>query len=74
VAAALGDDLAWEASPLTVRELFSKAPSPALLRPLLVAFEAAAYGGRLPDSETYRQAEAAAAPFRATPRRTGKAA
>ena len=74
VAAALGDDLAWEASPLTVRELFSKASSPALLRPLLVAFEAAAYGGRLPDSETYRQAEAAVAPFRATPRRTGKAA
>ena len=74
VAAALGDDLAWEASPLTVRELFSKASSPASLRPLLVAFEVAVYGGRPPDGETYRQAEAAAAPFRATPQRTGKAA
>jgi len=74
VAAALGDDLAWEASPLTVRELFSKASSPASLRPLLEAFEAAVYGGRPPDGEAYRRAEAAAAPFRAAHQRTGKAA
>jgi len=64
VAGALGDDLAWEASPLTVRELFSKASEPASLRPLLLAFEAAVYGGRPPDGETYRSAETAAAPFR----------
>ena len=65
VAMTLGDELAWEASPLTVRELFSRASSPASLRPLLLAFEAAVYGARPPDRETYQQAEAAAAPFRA---------
>src|SRR5215472_1656140 len=65
VAMTLGDELAWEASPLTVRELFSRASSPASLRPLLLAFAAAVYGARPPDRETYQQAEAAAAPFRA---------
>jgi len=65
VAGALGDGRAWEASPLTVRELFSKASEPASLRPLLLAFEAAVYGGRPPDAETYRSAETAAGPFRA---------
>ncbi|HLQ62925.1 MAG TPA: hypothetical protein VK131_13780, partial [Candidatus Acidoferrales bacterium] len=33
VAAALGGELAWAASPLTVRELFSRALQPAALRP-----------------------------------------
>lgn len=74
VAVTLGDELAWEASPLTVRELFSRASSPASLRPLLLAFEAAAYGGRPPDRETYQRAEAAGAPFRADRRPPGKVA
>lgn len=65
VAVTLGDELTWKASPLTVRELFSGASSPASLRPLLLAFEAAVYGARPPDRETYQRAEAAAAPFRA---------
>lgn len=64
VAVALGGDRAWEASPLTVRELFAGAPDPTSLRPLLLAFEAAVYGEREPDAETYGRAEAAAAPFR----------
>ena len=65
VAVTLGDELTWEASPLTVRELFSRASSPASLRPLLLAFEAAVYGARPPDRDSYQRAEAAAAPFRA---------
>jgi hypothetical protein len=64
VAVALGGDRAWEASPLTVRELYARSADPAGLRPLLLAFEAAVYGRRQPDPETYRRAEAAAAPFR----------
>ena len=64
VAAALAGDRAWELSPLTVRELFARAPDPAALRPLLVAFEGAAYGVRRPAPAAYRLAEAAAAPFR----------
>jgi hypothetical protein len=69
VAAALGDARAWEASPLTVRELFARAPDPVALRPLLVTFEAAAYGDRPPAPEAYRAAAAAAAPFRPQPGR-----
>ncbi len=66
VTAALGgDDRVWEVSPLTVRELFSRAPDQAALRPLLLAFETAVYGGRPPDAVAYRRAEVAAAPFRA---------
>jgi hypothetical protein len=64
VAVALGDEGAWEASPLTVRELFSRAPDPGALRPLLLAFETAAYADRPPDADVYRRAEAAAAPLR----------
>jgi hypothetical protein len=64
VAAALGDDRAWEASPLTVRELFGRSPDPAALRPLLLAFEAAAYGQRPPGPDDYRRAAESAAPFR----------
>jgi hypothetical protein len=64
VAAALGDDRAWEVSPLTVRELFARSPDPASLRPLLLAFEAAVYGERAPGPDAYRRAAEAAAPFR----------
>jgi hypothetical protein len=64
VAVALGDERDWELSPLTVREIFARARQPGRLRPLLLAFEAAVYGARSPDAEAYRQAAAAAAPFR----------
>jgi len=64
VAAALGDDRDWEVSPLTVREIFWRSPDPEALGALLAAFEAAVYGGRELDAETYARAQAAAAPYR----------
>jgi len=64
VAATLAGERTWEGSPLTVREIFQRAPDAAGLRPLLVPFEAAIYGGREVDETTYRLAEAVAAPFR----------
>jgi hypothetical protein len=64
VAATLAGERTWEGSPLTVREIFQRAPDPARLRPLLVPFEGAVYGGRDVDAATYARAEAAAAPFR----------
>jgi hypothetical protein len=76
VAAALADDRTWDVSPLTVRELFGRAPDPAALRPLLLAFEASVYGDRPPAPDAYRRAAAAAAPFRpdGEARRAGSAA
>lgn len=65
VAATLAGERTWEGSPLTVREIFQRAPDAAGLRPLLQPFEAAIYGGREVDVETYRRAEQVAAPFRA---------
>ncbi len=64
VAAALSGERTWEGSPLTVREMFNGAPDPGHLQPLLVPFEAAAYGGRAVDSATYERAKQVAAPFR----------
>lgn len=64
VAATLAGDRTWEGSPLTVREIFQRAPDAAGLRPLLLPFEAAIYGGRQVDEETYRRAALVAAPFR----------
>ena len=64
VAATLAGERTWEGSPLTVREIFQHANEPARLRPLLLPFEAAVYGGRDVDPETYKRAEVAAAPFR----------
>jgi hypothetical protein len=64
VAATLSGERTWEGSPLTVREIFQKAPDPARLRPLLMPFEAAVYGGREVDAATYEQAARVAAPFR----------
>ena len=55
----------WESSPLTVRELFRGHPHFDLLRPLLVDFERAVYGGRPISAEEYRSAEKIAAKFRA---------
>jgi hypothetical protein len=64
VAATLAGERTWEGSPLTVREIFQHAPNPASLRPLLVPFEAAVYGGREVDRATYERAAQVAAPFR----------
>lgn len=64
VAATLAGERTWEGSPLTVREIFQHAPDPAGLRPLLVPFEAAVYGGRAVDEATYSRALQVAAPFR----------
>ena len=65
VAGTLAGQQTWEGSPLTVREIFSRSADPAALRPLLLPFEAAVYGGRDVDRATYERALAAAAPFRA---------
>jgi hypothetical protein len=64
VAATLAGERTWEGSPLTVREIFQRAPDPASLRPLLLPFEAAVYGGREVDRATYERAAQVAAPFR----------
>jgi hypothetical protein len=64
VAATLAGEGSWAGSPLTVRELFQKAPDFAALRPLLLPFEGAVYGGRDVDQATYDRAVQAAARFR----------
>ena len=64
VAATLSGERTWEGSPLTVREIFRAAPDFASLRPLLLPFEAAVYGGRDVDPATYERAARVAAPFR----------
>jgi len=64
VAATLTGEQSWVGSPLTVREIFQHAEDPDRLRPLLLPFEAAVYGGRGVDAATYERAQAAAAPFR----------
>jgi hypothetical protein len=64
VAATLAGARSWEGSPLTVREIFQRAPDFTALRPLLLPFEAAVYGGRAVDQATYDRAVQVAAPFR----------
>jgi len=64
VAGTIAGEHTWAGSPLTVREIFQHAGDSARLRPLLLPFEAAVYGGREIDAETYARAELAAAPFR----------
>jgi hypothetical protein len=64
VAATLAGERTWEGSPLTVREIFQRAPDPASLRWLLVPFEAAVYGGRDVDKATYDRALQVAVPYR----------
>ena len=64
VAATLAGEGSWAGSPLTVREIFQRAPDYASLRPLLLPFEAAVYGGREVDRATYDRAAAVAASFR----------
>ncbi len=69
VATVLGGEAAWEASPLTVRELFARAGRLAELRPLLRGFEDAFYGHRPVTRERYEEAAAVAAPYRPGRRR-----
>jgi hypothetical protein len=64
VAASLAGERTWEGSPLTVREIFQRAPDHATLRPLLLPFEAAVYGGREVDEAAYQRAAQVAAPYR----------
>lgn len=64
VAATLAGERTWEVNPLTVREIFQRAPDFASLRPLLLPFEAAVYGGRDVDQPTYERAAQVAAQFR----------
>jgi hypothetical protein len=64
VAATLEGERSWEGSPLTVREIFLRAPDFASLRALLLPFEAAVYGGRDVDAATYERAARVAQPFR----------
>jgi hypothetical protein len=64
VAATLAGEQTWVGSPLTVREIFQRAPDPVGLRPLLLPFEAAVYGGREVDAATYERAAQVAAPYR----------
>jgi hypothetical protein len=64
VAGTIAGEQTWAGSPLTVREIFQRTNDSARLRPLLLPFEAAVYGGRDVDAPTYQKAEAAAAPFR----------
>jgi hypothetical protein len=64
VAATLAGERSWEGSPLTVREIFQRAPDFASLGQLLQPFEAAVYGGRDVDPATYERAARIAARFR----------
>lgn len=64
VAATLAGEGSWSGSALTVREIFQKAPDFAGLRPLLLPFEAAVYGGRSVDEATYERAAQVAEAFR----------
>jgi hypothetical protein len=64
VAATLAGERTWEGSPLTVREIFQRAPDPGRLDALLMPFEAAVYGGRGVDVATYERAKQVAAPLR----------
>lgn len=64
VAGTLAGERTWEGSPLTVREIFQRAPNYDSLRPLLMPFEAAVYGGREVDAATYATAARVAEPFR----------
>ena len=64
VAATLEGERSWEGSPLTVREIFQRAPDFTTLRQLLLPFEAAVYGGRDVDAATYARAAQVAAPYR----------
>lgn len=64
VAVRISGEHAWDRSPFTVRELFSRAQQIDALRPLLLQFEEAIYGHRPADAAAYARAAEAAAPYR----------
>ena len=64
VAGSLAGERTWEGSPLTVREIFQRAPDFASLRALLLPFEGAVYGGRDVDAAAYERAANVAQQFR----------
>jgi hypothetical protein len=64
VAVRISGEHAWDRSPFTVRELFSRAERMDTLRPLLLQFEEAIYGHRPADAAAYERAAKAAAPYR----------
>jgi hypothetical protein len=64
VAATIAGERSWEGSPLTVREIFRRAPDHARLDQLLAPFEAAVYGGKPVDADTYDRAAAVADAYR----------
>ena len=64
VAVKISGERAWDRSPFTVRELFSRAGRIDTLRPLLLQFEEAIYGHRPADAAAYERAAEAAAPYR----------
>ena len=64
VATAVSGRPFWDTSPLTVRELFRDSGELERLRPLLLAFEASAYGRRPVGESDYRRALELAEPFR----------
>jgi hypothetical protein len=64
VAVRISGEHAWDRSPFTVRELFSRAERMDTLRPLLLQFEEAIYGHRPADAAAYQRAAEAAAPYR----------
>jgi hypothetical protein len=64
VAVRLSGQRAWDQSPYTVRELFSRSQHPDSLHPLLRSFEEASYADRAPDPAAYARAAEAAEPYR----------
>lgn len=64
VAVRLNGERAWDQSPYTVRELFSRSDNPERLRPLLRLFEETSYGQRPADQSSFASASQVAAPFR----------
>lgn len=64
VAVRLSGERAWDHSPYTVRELFSKSENPEALRPLLRLFEETSYGQRPADESAFSSAAQIAESFR----------
>ena len=67
VAATIAGERTWEGSPLTVREIFRRAPDRSGLDELLLPFEAAVYGGRDVDQDAYDRASRVASAYRRPP-------
>ena len=64
VAVRLSGERAWDQSPYTVRELFSRSDDPEALRPLLRLFEETSYGQRPADQRAFARASEVADSYR----------